>query len=325
MPDSGGLEAEPGMQLLFSVSRFAGAVLLAVAILNFSWLYRFMPNRVELGPRTVPLHLEPVAFEPADFAPLQLAGAWELSADDPRFGGWSAIAATSGGLVALNDSGVLFRFPRPGAARPQVHIDELPAGPGSGGFKYLRDSEGLLRDPGGRGWWVAFENRTSLWLFDDGFRRALGWFRIPRSWPRSGFEAIAAAGGRMLLIPESGGKALAVASGSDQPQWVPLPAGPVSDARALPDGSLLLVERKLRPDGLHNRLVQVRRAGDGYAVVRAVPLGVGRVDNVEGVAIEPRRDAGLRLWLVTDDGHQWPQRTLLIALDWPQWRGRVTP
>jgi hypothetical protein len=315
MPEYEGPEAEPEVQLLFSVMRFAAAVLLAAGILNFAELYRYIPNRAEHGPREVPIRFDPVRFDAAGFGGLTLAGAWRLSAPDSRFGGLSAMAVDESGLLALSDSGVLVRFPKPGTARPMAQIDELPAGPGNPGFKRNRDSESLARDRNGRGWWVGFENRNQLWLFDSRFDRVLARGRIGSGWPRTGFEAIAQSDGEMLLIPESGHKLLSASPGRSQ--WLPLPVAPVSDAVTLPDGSLLAVERGLRRYRFHNRLVQLRRDGDGYVPVRSIPLGVGRFDNVEGVAVERAAAGALRLWLITDDDHQWPQRTVLVALDWP--------
>jgi hypothetical protein len=323
MPETEGPEAEPEVQLLFSVLRFAAAVLLAAAILNFAELYRQIPNRTELGPREVPIRFDPVRFDPGGFGGLKLAGAWRLSAPDPRFGGLSAITVDKGGLLALSDSGVVVRFPKPGEARPMARIDELPDGPGDPGFKRNRDSESLARDRQGRGWWVGFEKSNRLWLFDSRFERVLERARIDRGWPRTGFEAIAQsdrADRGMLLFPESGGKVLAASAGHSQ--WLPLPAGPVSDATTLADGSLLIVERGLTLFSFHNRLVQLRRNGNAYAAARSIPLGVGRFDNVEGVAVERVAGGAPRVWLITDDGHAWPQRTVLIALDWPPANGR---
>jgi hypothetical protein len=315
MPDSEGPEAEPEVQLLFSVLRFAAAVLLAALVINFAELYRYIPNRAEHGPRDVRIRFDPVRLDAGGFGGLKLAGAWSLKAPDPRFGGLSAVAVDQNDLLALSDSGVLVRFPKPGATHPMARIDELPDGPGDPGFKRNRDSESLARDREGRGWWVGFENRNALWLFDSRFERVLARGQIGRGWPRTGFEAIVQSSGGMLLFPESGGRVLVASPGHSE--WLTLPAGPVSDAAALPDGSLLVLERGLRLDGFHNRLVQVRRNGDGYVAVRSIPLGVGRFDNIEGVAVERGTAGALRLWLITDDGHQWPQRTLLVALDWP--------
>jgi hypothetical protein len=38
-------------------------------------------------------------------------------------------------------------------------------------------------------------------------------------------------------------------------------------------------------------------------------------DNFEGIALAPRGDGGLRLWLVADDNFSRRQRTLLYAFD----------
>jgi hypothetical protein len=39
-------------------------------------------------------------------------------------------------------------------------------------------------------------------------------------------------------------------------------------------------------------------------------------ENYEGLAVEPRADGELRLWLISDDNGAAIQRTLLLALDW---------
>ena len=311
--------AEPALQRLFSILTFAIAVVLAAAIINFAELYRDIPDRVPMPPREVPIRIEPVALDPAGFAPLKLAGAWRMRAPDPRFGGASALAVDGGRLLALSDSGVLSRFPKPGTDRPLVGIEELPAGPGPPGFKRNRDSESLLRDWRGRGWWVGFENRNRVWLFDAGFRAVVSRYRIARGWPRTGFEAMVEDRGELLLVPECGHES-ACGRRSLGSSRMALDSGRpgVRTPALLPDGSLLLVQRGLDVTGYANRLVQVRRDGAGYASVRSIPLGVERRDNVEGMAVEPRPGGALRLWLITDDGRgEWPQRTLLVALDWP--------
>ncbi len=60
-----------------------------------------------------------------------------------------------------------------------------------------------MRDPRGRGWWVAFENRHEIWVYDEGFDRALDRIELGSGRWRAnkGVEAIAADGGDLLLIP----------------------------------------------------------------------------------------------------------------------------
>jgi hypothetical protein len=40
------------------------------------------------------------------------------------------------------------------------------------------------------------------------------------------------------------------------------------------------------------------------------------VDNFEGVAVVPRANGGLRVYLLSDDNGNASQRTLLLAFDW---------
>ena len=106
-----------------------------------------------------------------------------MTSNDKRFGGISALALDRGRLLAVTDSGVVIRFSRPAGQGAQAksastaRIGELPAGPGVGLYKHNRDSELLVQDDDGRGWWVAFENRHSLWLYDHEFAGPVSRFR----------------------------------------------------------------------------------------------------------------------------------------------------
>jgi hypothetical protein len=256
---------------------------------------------------------------------LQLAGAWKLTSDDKRFGGISALAIDRGQLLALSDSGVLVRFNPPSAARgpgpwtEPARIGELPSGPGEGRFKRNRDSEALLRDPGGRGWWVVFENRHGLWLYDPDFLHALGFASLRRyGWrPNKGAEGIAAQGRELLLFPENG-TGLIRFDGSHL-RLLPIghARGDISDAAALGPGQDIASERRQTPLGFRNALVALENTGSTYRFGRRIALPLGPVDNLEAVAVEPLPNGQLRLWLMTDDNLQPPLRTLLIALDGP--------
>ncbi len=325
MSDSQPMKAERQVQPRFRFWDVITAILLAATILLVAdWISRTQ-KRVELGPRTVPIRYQPVALDLSGLGPLKLVGAWELSAPDRRFGGVSALAIENDALLAMSDHGVIMTFSKPGAARPSVRLDEVSAGPGDPGQKRNRDVESLLRDPSGRGWWVGFENRNRLWLFDRDFARVVAGLKIGRGWPNSGFEAVAYRDGKLLLVPEGGRRLLSVTPAGTEEQWERIPAGPVSDALAMPDGTLLLIQRKAGLDGFDNRLVQLRRESGGYRLIQSIPLGVSWRDNMEGVALERRPGGTIRLWLIADDGLQWPMRTLLVALDWPARRAGGKP
>ena len=310
------MNAERVVQPKFRLGGLAAGLLLLAAIAAFDRWLTIVPNRHDLGAHAVQLRFEPVAFDRKAFAPLRLAGAWRVTSGDPLFGGVSALAIDRGRLLALTDSGRLVRLrPASGAAE----ISELPDGPGSGSFKRNRDSEALLRDPGGRGWWVAFENRHELWLYDPGFRRAVQRIRLgERRWPvNRGVEGLAADGPDLLLFSESGRQALRLTGSVGRAIDVANSRGRISDVAGIGAGRFIAVERRLTPFGFRNALVMLDKAGPRYRFGRRIPLPLGALDNVEAITVEPLPGGGRRLWLMTDDNFQPPLRTLLIALDWP--------
>ena len=278
-----------------------------------------LPDRTELGPRTAVVNFEPVTLDVRGFAPLWLAGAWRLTSDDPRFGGVSAIAVEGDSLVAVTDSGAIIRFAKPRGGSVEALIRELPGGPEDPRFKSRRDSEALVRDPSGRGWWVAFENRNQLWLYDQEFGRALGRIDFGKKrWPRNrGIEGLANEGGALLLYPERGDQVVEVRGSSQRTIPIENPAGRISDAARLPSGELLVVNRHLTALGFANSIALLQRTRTGFRYRNRMPLSVSPLDNAEALAPERLPDGRIRLWLMTDDNFQRPMRTLLIALDWP--------
>lgn len=316
MPRVSATEAERPVQRQFS--RFAplAIILQPVAVLLAAMALGNTPDRQQLGPRLVPLTIERLDLSPG----ANSAGwtVWQLTSDDPRFGGISALATDDEGLVALTDAGAAIRFARPGEGPAEALIDDLPDGPGDGGFKQNRDSEALLRDPRGRGWWVAFERHNEVWLYDRAFGRPLRQWAIPadRLGENSGIEAMVADSGDLLLIAESGAGLMQTGS---RVGWLPISGqlGRVSDAAALPDGDLLLVERRLTPLGFANALVRIRRSGLGFEIIARMSLRLGPLANVEAIALDRPGDGGQRAWLMTDDNFQRPLRTLLIAVELP--------
>ena len=307
---------ERPVQLKFSIRTLARALILAAAIGLFDRWLALVPDRQELGWRTARLELHPLQLDAHGFAPLRLAGAWRLASGDPRFGGISALAVDRGRLLALTDSGALVRFRPPVGA---AEIGELPGGPGSGRFKRNRDSEALVRDPAGRGWWVAFENRHELWLYDPAFRRALHRLSLgDRGWRANrGIEGTVEDEGSLLLVHETGNYLLRVTGSRARPMTIANARGRISDVAALGAGNYIAVERRLTPFGFRNALVSLDKAGSGYRFGRRIALPLGPLDNVEAIAVEPLPGGKRRLWLMTDDNFQPPLRTLLIALDWP--------
>ena len=113
MRDLEPMDPERPVQRKFRKAPLAGGLLLLAGILAFDRWMPASPNRTELGWRNAPIALTPVRFDAGGFAPLRLAGAWQLTSDDRRLGGVSALAVDRGRLLALTDSGVLIRFAAP--------------------------------------------------------------------------------------------------------------------------------------------------------------------------------------------------------------------
>ena len=319
MSDSGRMNAERTVQPKFSIAAASGVlVLVAATILAHLWFLTF-PNRYELGWRDARIAFRPVQFSARGFAPFSLAGAWQLTSDDPRFGGISALAIDRGRMMALSDSGVLVRFSAPAEPQGPARIGELPGGPGSSGFKRNRDSEALLRDPLGRGWWVAFENRDELWLYDRNFGRPLARIHLgEHRWGSNrGVEGMAAEGDDLLLFPEGGDSLMRVTGRRARLMPIGNARGRISDAAAGDPGQFLAVERRLTPFGFRNALVSLVKSRSGYRFARRSALPLGPLDNVEAAAIERLPNGRRRLWLMTDDNIQPPLRTLLVALILP--------
>jgi len=319
MPDSRAMKAEPAVQRRFSFATLVGAAILFASIfLAHDWFLTF-PNRFELGERRSEVRFEPVALDPAAFQPLRLAGAWKVIGTDPRFGGISALAIDRGNFLALTDSGVVIRFPKPGRSPSHARLTELPDGPGSGGFKSERDSEALVRDRSGRGWWVAFEISDQLWLYDSEFRRPLGRVDIEKRGMdyNAGAEGVVSLASGLFVLPEYGGRGLRLGVSGWNEIAFDYPAVRLSDAVALSETSILLLERRLTPFGFDNALARIDRCPSGYCLVWKKRLPLGVLDNVEAIAIEPLESRWTRLWLMTDDNRHRPLRTLLVAADLP--------
>ncbi|HVF37578.1 MAG TPA: esterase-like activity of phytase family protein [Sphingomicrobium sp.] len=272
------------------------------------------PDRAVGHSVRVELVYQPIALPSGDYR-LPLAGAWRLSASDPRLGGLSALAVDHGRFLAVSDLGTVARFDPPSAKDPRVDLVDLEDGPGPIGFKDSRDAESLAPDARGRGWWIGYEQRHSLWLYDADFRQAAAIdLKRPRWSDNRGAEALLADRQKLLVLHENGAEALAIgAAGIDQ---VELFAGAgIAEAARAPDGSAWLLLRSRGAGGIDQWIAPLVRNGQVYRAGPRLELPKAAWDNYEGMAITPRPGGGWRFWLVTDDGHRFMARTLLVAVD----------
>ena len=290
------MKPERLVQLSFIKSLLISGLLVGAPVIGLErWLKR-QPSRWAQADRSV-----------AGSARLLLSSRstkiWHLKVPDKRFGGVSALAIDRGRLLAVTDSGVAIRF----AALPPrgrewiVELHDLPAGPGVVYRKSGNDAESLLADRHGRGWWVGYEQKHSLLLFDRDLKTLIEKVTLKAAWPANvGAEALIINGrGRIAILPEGGTGAI--------------PSG-TSDAVRLPDGRLALLVRWFSWRGF---VSEIRIGSGGGRPARAIRLDLGPLDNPEAIAAAPLANGGTRLWIATDDNFRPWMRTLLVALDLP--------
>ena len=302
------------MQPAFSKSSILSGLLIVGLVVGAHRQLSGLPDREARADARAAIVFTPVKLAAYTALPLRVAGAWRLTSVEPRLGGVSALAIDRGEFIALTDSGVVIRLPRPGRGAAGEFRD-LPEGPGPAHFKAGRDSEALARDAAGRGWWVAFENRHAVWLFDHDFRRVerriglggLGWR------PNKGAEGALSGPGGLALFPEGGDELVRVrASGAIDRVGLANPYGRLADATTLPDGRIMVLARSFSPAGFSARLLLL----DGMGLVPVATLGFGRLVNPEAIAAEALPGGRVRLWVMTDNDYRRRVPTLLVALDW---------
>ncbi len=279
---------------------------------------------------------------------LTYLGGVSLRSIDPAFGGYSALSVvrqTDGDrFTMLSDGGNVVAFTMGTDWKPRrLRFLNLPAGPGTGWEKRDRDSESLALDPGTGRIWVGFERYNAIWRYAPGFARAEAQ-RAPEAmdpWPDNGGpESLARLpDGRFVTISEEKHVSKQRWPGPEEERLRsrdalifggdPIDTAPVhfaympdgrydpADATALPNGDLLVLDRRFRlPYRFSNRLTLVPAA-----TIRQGGIARGRLlaaldtplihDNFEGVAATVENDATI-VWLVSDDNQSMLQRTLLL-------------
>lgn len=214
------------------------------------------------------------------------------------------------------------------------------------------DAEELARLPGG-GWLVSFERNHRLLRFGERFAAdgppaafpappglagapSNGGLEALAVWPDGGALALeegadGAAATRGWFAPTSSAGAPPGARPSAIDGWRAFAYRPAADHRpsgavALPNGDALALERRASLlGGFSVRIVLLRRAAfasaepgatvEGEELARLGPPGLS--DNFEGVAVVPRADGDIDVYLVSDDNFSPLQQTLLVHLILP--------
>ena len=301
--------------------------------------------------RPVDVEARPIASFGGESAPeaigdLTFLGGLELSSDDPDFGSLSGIDfAPDGRLHAVTDRGVMFSArleEADGVPHALTNAWMAPLRDPDGNIperKAERDAESLrfVRHEGAVAALVSFENLDQIRVFAHPFdpqarpeRRPMP--RFARGLAETkGLEALAVAptdgplAGALVAIAErstdSNGNHRGFVLGGPRAGAFSIgrtDAFDVTDAVCLPDGDLLLLERRFSFSGglavrlrlIRGDLIRPGRTVDGRVLLEAG--GGYQIDNLEGIAVRPTAEGPILLTLVSDANHNILQRTLLL-------------
>ncbi len=296
------------------------------------------------GADALALKATPVPLNAGDAAAaavgkLRYRGGLHLTADDPRFGGFSGLGVSADGarLIAISDHGqrLAARLAYDGAGNLAGIADaDLGSLSDLHGFPLVDEFEwdAEAMSPGVDGEIiVAFEKRHRLWMYVPG--RAVpvpmpAPAELAQMPPNSGIKGLTLLNdGRLLaLTPGIRGAAGAIGWVSDKEGWSVLTytatdGYQVTGAATLPDGDVLVLESRFILRGGNAARLKRVPAGDvrAGAVLDGVTLAELRppltVDNFEGV--EARRGAAgeTLIYVISDDNFNAEQRTLLMMFE----------
>jgi len=291
-------------------------------------------------------HQAPVIFTPLALPQINAGEAallrgWRMTSANEHFGGFSALAAIDGQtLVSASDRGRILHLSLGDPATPAARMERL--GDKAQPDKRLTDVESMAFDPVSGTFWIGYEGVNAIERLDRNFGAAQ---RVQppqmRNWPANkGAEAMARLNdGRFIVLAEG------------NPGWnwderefpgLLFPADPLGAREALsfrfsappgyrpvdmvqiPDGRMVILLRKLHwqlPPRFSIKLVVADLDG-----IKPGGLWHGRQiaaikpplpsDNYEGLAMWPRADGSLNLWIISDDNGAAFQNTYLLQMRW---------
>jgi hypothetical protein len=278
----------------------------------------------------------------AGLGPFRLAGAWQLDSGDVLFGGYSALLARPGGrLLAISDRGGVLDLrepplgPAPFAMAPLTRAEP----------RSFTDAEAATTGPSGQ-IWISWEDGRAIGRLEPGLGRERRVFpRAMKDWSLqfAGESLVRLKDGRFLITAEafldkdSDHQTLTFASDPAEGA-VNKSAGTVAptsgvlhmatgyrptDMAQLPDGRILVLMRKMiwpLPMRFSCRIAiadpaELARTGQWTARDLARLDPPLPTDNFEGIAVRPRADGKVDVWVISDDNRASTQRTLLLKLE----------
>jgi hypothetical protein len=320
-------------------SRPKRAAFLLLALFALTTIVGRPPDAPPGGPEEAVLTFAPVPLDAGDPArrrigALDFLGGWALTASTRRFGGISAMHVENGEIIALSDAGVLFRFalPTAGSGSERLLVAPLADGPGPAIRKSNRDTESMVIE--GPRLWAGFEKHNMIWRYRRSDLRATAAARPEpmRRWrSNAGPEAmVRLADGRFLVLGEGlsdmhpysdavlfDGDPADPRTPAALLRYRRVPGFRITDAALLPDGRLLLLNRRFAwLEGLSAALsvagARDLRPGatiEGREIARLQPPLT--LDNMEALSVT-RENGRTIVWIASDDNFFPLQRTLLL-------------
>lgn len=322
------------------------------------------PDLKGLSDHAIAVEARPVAFDRSRpdrrrFGKLEWLGGVELTSASPYFGGLSGliINADGRGLLAVSDAGLWLTGEIIAGENGPAGLTNVRTGPllGKNGKPLTRnrerDAEAITRAGSNGQVYIGFEQRhrielTPLRRAGPGSpRRQVG---LPRSARRargnSGIEGVALLthgphAGSLIFFTENlldkAGNHRGWLAGRSKPMSVTLKrlkGFDITDLALLPDGDLLVLERRFRfLEGVKMRIRRIESAAirPGALLDGEVLLEAGNgyaIDNMEGIAVHRGAAGDPVITLISDDNfNRGLQRTLLLQFALPRRRlGRAS-
>ena len=270
---------------------------------------------------------------------LRYVDGWSLSSRDRDFGGLSSLMIDDGKFVSLSDSGAVIRFGMDANGNISgASVNPLPRGCASDADKRDRDSESTARDPAIGTYWIGFEWRNVICRSDARLAKAerLAKPEVMQHWSKTGGpEAIVRlADGRFLIFAEfaKGSGALPEILIADRDPTAPdarysraLYMAPEhhfspTDAAELPDGRLLVINRRFEPPAYFSArlslLDRIPASVNGIVTGKTIAKfgRPGLTSNFEGVAVS-NEGGRTFIWLISDDNYMWIENTYLLKFE----------
>lgn len=341
-----------------SVRYYIATALLLILPAPTAQVVQAKPSIASLTPRNIDITALPLPFQidapdKKSFGLLRWRGGFSLSSTSPYFGGFSGLAIDAKGehLLAVSDAGIWMLAELGYKESNFVSVKHVKIGPLTSmdgkplALSSHRDAESIALQAGkffGNTAFVSFERKHRIVPYEikkSGLKRKPGYTKLPNKLTaglknlgdNQGLEAIefirsGKRKGSLIVFPErlknkSGNlKGWIIRDGKSKPLKVERLKGfDITGIAALPDGGMILLERRFRvSEGVQMRLRRINANSikpdhllKGETLIE-VHGSTYNIDNMEGIAVHSSKSGETIITLIADDNYNMFQRTLIM-------------